>query len=298
MTFTRTSNGLRNYHSFYNSDIVVYIEGRLKSKDETENIDTDKIPDAIFYNSLFKALSPHEKIKVKIVGCKKNVLDYHDKIVSEDIDNSYAVIDRDYDGILFSRIATDKLIVTHGYSWENDFWSSKLCSEVIKDISLDEKVANEIVDIKYNRSIKRLCIINRANIVSQYFCGSIFPISKKGGSNGFKYDVNSKFPLSAQEVRRILASLPTEIKYDVNIKKLINATKISFSNLIQGHFYEFMTIQILLYAYKISSEINHNIADFSMIKSMALNKFKLKPNYFLEAKTLEHYEEQFNRLFN
>ena len=298
MTFTRTSNGLRNYHSFYDSDIVVYIEGRMENKEETEGIDTNTISDVIFYNSLFKTLSPYEKIKIKIVGCKKNVLDYHDKIVKENIENSYTVIDRDYDGMLFSRVATDKLIVTHGYSWENDFWSSKLCSEIIKDISLDEKKANEIIEIKYNRSIKRLCIINRANIISQYFCNSIFPINKKGGSKGFKYDVGSKFPLSVQEVRRLLAMLPVETKHDANIKKLINATKVNFTNLIQGHFYEFMTIQILLYAYKISSGISHNIADFSMIKSMALNKFKLKPNYFLEAKTLEHYEGQFNRLFN
>ncbi len=298
MTFTRTSSGLRNYNSFYGSDIIVYIEGRMENKEGVEIISNNTISDVVFYNSLFKTLSPYDKIKIKIVGCKRNVLDYHDKIVNEDIDGSYAVIDRDYDGILFSRIASDKLIITHGYSWENDFWSSKLCSEIIKEISLDEEKANEIMERKYNRSIRRLCVINRANIISQYFLSSIFPISKKGGSNGFKYDVSSKFPLSVQEVRRLLEKLPAEIKYDVNIKKLIDATKVSFTNLIQGHFYEFMTIQILLYAYKTSSGIDNNIADYSIIKSMALNKFKLKPDYFLENATLEYYERVFNRLFN
>ncbi|CFQ83778.1 DUF4435 domain-containing protein [Yersinia enterocolitica] len=298
MTFTRTASGLKSYRHFYDAEIIVYIEGRLAGKDGTENIDEQKIFDVIFYTSLFKILSPYKKVKIKIVGCKENVLDYHDNIQRENINNSYAIIDRDYDGILFSRVNADKLIVTHGYSWENDFWSPKLCSETIEAISLDSNTAHTIISKKYNRSIKRLCIINRANIISHYFCNGIFPVSKKGGDKGFRYEVSSNFPLSLQEIKRLLAKVPKDAKGDDNIKKLITATEINYRNLIQGHFYEYMSLQILSHAYKISSGIDHNMADFSMIKSIAFNKFKLKPDYYLKPDTLQHYELQFQKILN
>lgn len=298
MTFTRTTSGLKSYRHFYDAEIIVYIEGRLSDKDCTDNIDESKIFDVMFYTSLFKILSPYKKVKIKIVGCKENVLDYQDKIQKKDIPYSYTIIDRDYDGILFSRINEDKLIITHGYSWENDFWSPKLCSEIIDTISLDPTTAHAITDQKYRRSIKRLCIINRANIISQYFCNGIFPVSKKGGDKGFRFEVNSNYPLSLGEMKRLLAKLPKEAKEDKNIKNLLTATEVNYYNLIQGHFFEYMALQILSYAYKASSGIEHNISDFSMLKSIAFNKFKLKPDYYLKPETLQYYEEQFQRVFS
>lgn len=298
MTFTRTSSGLKNYRHFYNAEIIVYIEGRLSDKESTKDIDESKTFDVLFYTSLFKTLSPYKNVKIKIAGCKENVLDYYDRIQKENIDNSYAIIDRDYDGILFSRVNADKIITTHGYSWENDFWSLELCSEIIDDISISPNIAHEIARKKYSRSIKRLCLINRANIISHYFCNGIFPVSKKGGERGFRYDVNSNFPLSTQEIRRLLAKIPEDAKNDKNIKTLIAATEKEHYNLIQGHFFEYMTLQILAHAYKVSSEISHNMVDFGIIKSIAINKFKLKPDYYLMPETLRHYEHQFKKLFN
>lgn len=302
MTFSRTASGLKNYNKFYDSEVIVYIEGRLLPQDNSqvevtvEDKDIYKVFDVIFYTALFKVFSPFNKIKIKIVGCKKNVLDYHDLILKKNIDKSYAIIDRDYDGVLFSRIVTNKLIVTHGYSWENDFWSPKLCDEIIENISLDYQQASEIIKEKCRRSLGRLCIINRANIISQYFGNGLFPISKKGGVNGFNYDVTSKFPMSFKEVKRILAKLPNDAKIDINRNNLINATNIKHNNLIQGHFYEHMMLQILSCAYKMSSGVTHNISDFNMIKNMAFNKFKLKPDFYLEPSTLQHYEREFNKL--
>lgn len=296
MTFARTPSGLKNYSNFYNSEVIVYIEGRILPQSDLQVEDEDKVFDVIFYTALFKVFSPFNKIKIKIVGCKKNVLDYHDLILKKNIDKSYAIIDRDYDGVLFTRIATSKLIVTHGYSWENDFWSPKLCDEIIDAISLDYQQASDIVKKKCSRSLSRLCIINRANIISQYFGSSLFPINKKGGANGFKYDVTSKFPMSFKEVKRILAKLPNGAKVDLNKENLLNATNMKHNNLIQGHFYEYMMLHIMSCAYKISSGVTHNMSDFNMIKNMAFNKFKLKPDFYLEPSTLQHYENEFKKL--
>jgi len=297
MTFTRTASGLRNYNYFYKTEAIVYIEGRILEQNRINpNNDDSKIFDVIFYTSLFKIFSPHNKIKIKIVGCKENVLDYHDKIVNEKIKDSFAIIDRDYDGIYFNRTNFDKLIVTHGYSWENDFWSSKLYFEVVNMLSLDADRANKIVDNKINRSIRRLCIINRANLIMQYFGKGLFPISKKGGDKGFRYDVSLSYPLSLSEIKRLFKKFSDDIKKCPEFKDLICATKIDFRLLIQGHFYEYMILQILSHAYKVTSGINHNMVDFNIIKNLAFNSFKLKPDYYLEPATLRHYEQQFTRV--
>ncbi|OLY67921.1 hypothetical protein BWD41_18695 [Citrobacter braakii] len=297
MTFTRTASGLKSYNRFYKVEAIVYIEGRLLEKNNsTDDSDDSKVFDIIFYSSLFKVFSPHDNIKIKIVGCKENVLDYHDKIINDNIENSFAIIDRDYDGVYFTRTKNDKLIVTHGYSWENDFWTSKLCIETVSLLSLNTAQACGIVQSKINRSIKRLCLINRANLVAQYFGNGIFPVSKKGGDKGFRYDVSSSFPLSLKEVKRLFEKIPEDIKLDPNTRDLISMTELNFNNLIQGHFYEYMILQILCYAYKITSGITHNMVDTNIIKNIAFNNFKLRPDYYLETSTLAHYEQQFSRI--
>lgn len=299
MTFTRTTSGLKSYNRFYKVEAIAYIEGRLlEQQNAAENSDDAKVFDVIFYSSLFKVFSPHHDIKIKIVGCKENVLDYHDKIVNNKIENSFAIIDRDYDGIYFTRTKNDKLIVTHGYSWENDFWTSKLCLETVSLLSLDTAQACDIVQSKTKRSIKRLCLINRANLVSQFFGNGIFPVSKKGGDKGFRYDVSSNFPLSLNEVKRLLHKVPENIKSDPKTKDVIAVTKLDSNNLIQGHFYEYMILQILCYAYKIASDIAHNMVDLNIIKNVAFNNFKLRPDYYLEPSVLVHYEQQFIRVLS
>ncbi|UAN41380.1 MULTISPECIES: DUF4435 domain-containing protein [unclassified Enterobacter] len=297
MTFSRTASGLRNYNIFYKVEAVVYIEGRLLEKSTTQqSTDDSKVFDVIFYTSLFKVFTPHHNVKIKIVGCKDNVLDYHDKIVNEKISNSFAIIDRDYDGVYFTRTNSEKLIVTHGYSWENDFWSPNLYFELARLLSLDSDLACDIVQQKLVRSIRRLCLINRANLVSKFFGNGIFPIGKKGGDKGFRYDVNLKYPLQLCEVKRLFNKISEDVKTDPELHELIVATKLDFNNLIQGHFYEYMILQILSYAYKITSGITHNIADFNLIKNVAFNNFKMKPDYYLEPSTLSHYEQQFSRV--
>lgn len=297
MTFTRTVSGLKSYSRFYKAEAIVYIEGRLLEQQEHEESNDDlKIFDVIFYSSLFKVFTPHNNIKIKIVGCKENVLDYHDQIVNNNIQNSFAIIDRDYDGIYFTRTKNDRLIVTHGYSWENDFWTSKLCLETVGMLSLGNRYACDIVLSKIKRSLKRLCLINRANLISQYFGNGIFPISKKGGDKGFRYDVTLNYPLSVNEVKRLLKKIPADVKIDPKLNDLITATKLDYNCLIQGHFYEFMMLQILCYAYKTSSDITHNMVDLHIIKNLAFNNFRLRPDYYLEPSTLEHYEKQFSRI--
>ncbi|WP_272581883.1 DUF4435 domain-containing protein [Providencia sp. PROV269] len=291
MTFKRTKSGLKNYNAFYNTEVIFYIEGK-----NTNQLDCEKLPDVIFYSSLIKAFSQYQKIKLKVVGNKSNVLNYHDKIVSEGIDDSYAIIDKDYDGIFFSRLESNKLLTTHGYSWENDFWSQSLCDALLEDISGDYSIAISTFNTKHQRSIRRLKLVNRANIIASYFGVNLFPIGKKGGDKGCNFDVKLNFPLSLSEVKRITRAMPNDFKIDLNYRNLVESTNLNFCNLVQGHFYEFIIMSLLSYSYKKSSGINNNINDFGILKNLALNKFKLTPDKYLNNSTLVHYENQFKKL--
>lgn len=298
MTFTRTKSGLQNYIKFYNADAIIYIEGRVANIRSDEVIEDYKSYDIMYYSSIFKLLSPYNNVKVKIVGSKSNVLDYHDKIIKNSIPYSYAVIDRDYDGILYSRINKEKLIYTYGYSWENDFWTCDLCLEVLKLISLDHDISFNIFKTKFNRSVKRVSLLNRINIISKYNGAELFPISVKGGDRGFRFDVASKFPLCVGEFKRISSKVESKILSDYNFTGLKDATNLSYNRLIQGHFFEYMMVNIVSYAYKLSLNHKNNILDITMIKNLAFNQFKLKPDFFLPPDALKHYTEQFERVIN
>jgi len=298
MTFTRTKSGLKNYKNFYNVEAIIYIEGRMKKSPDGSPVEDEKAFDTLFYKALFALLSPFKSVRFKIVGNKSNVLDYHDKIEKNNTPYSYVIVDRDYDGILSSPITRNKLIHTYGYSWENDFWSDSLCFDVLNTISLNPPHGCAIYSQKSIRTIKRLKIINKMNIVGRYFGLELFPISVKGGVRGFECNVTNKFPLRASEVKKLIKKFDKCYMSDSNYIPLQQKCNLDGPRLIQGHFYEHFIINLLSFAYKVSSGVAHNSVEASLIKNIAFNYFKLKPNYYLNPQTLQHYTEQFQRVLS
>lgn len=298
MTFTRTKSGLKNYKNFYNVEAIIYIEGRMRNSPDGSPVEDEKAFDTLFYNALFSLLSPFKSVRFKIVGNKNNVLDYHDKIEKNNTPYSYVIVDRDYDGILTSTIKRSKLIHTYGYSWENDFWSDSLCFDVLNTISLNPSHGHAIFSQKSMRTIKRLKFINKINIIGRYFGLELFPISVKGGGRGFECNVTNKFPLRFSEVKKITTKFDKCYMTDLNYLSLQEKCNLEECRLIQGHFYEHFVLHLLSHAYKISSGVNHNSVEASLIKNIAFNSFKLKPNFYLKPQALEHYTEQFQRVIS
>lgn len=296
MTFTRTKSGLKNYKKFYNVEAIIYIEGRMKNSPDGSPVEDDKAFDTLFYKALFSLLSPFKSVRFKIVGNKTNVLDYHDKIETNNTPYSYVIVDRDYDGILASAISKNKLIHTYGYSWENDFWSDRLCFEVLNTISLNPHHGQEIFSQKSFRAIKRLKVINKMNIIGRYFGLELFPISVKGGVRGFEFNVTNSFPLRFSEVKKIIAKFDRCFMSDANYQILQKNCDLDGCRLIQGHFYEYFVLHLLSHSYKLSSGIKHNSIEASLIKNIAFNNFKLKPNFYLNPQALQHYTQQFQRV--
>jgi len=292
MTFTRSESGIKNYKKFYNVEAIFYIEGRMEPSNSKKFSEDEYVYDTFFYTVLLKLLSPYESVKIKIVGNKKNVLDYHDKIINDSIPYSFAVIDRDYDDVLFTRLKSDKLITTYGYSWENDFWSGELCHKVLRMITLNFEHAASMFKKLLIRSVKRVALLSRANIISKYYGAEIFPINKKGGSKGFKFDVNLNFPVCLDECKRLLNKVSPDIEKSKELDYLINITNLEYSRLIQGHYFEYLVINIINYCYKKSTNKSNKVVEVGMIKNLAFNEFKLKPEFFLEPQVLEHYAQQ------
>lgn len=298
MTFTRTKSGLKNYKNFYNVEAIIYIEGRMRNSPDGSPVEDEKAFDTLFYKALFSLLSPFKSVRFKIVGNKNNVLDYHDKIQKNDTPYSYVIVDRDYDGILSSSITKNKIIHTYGYSWENDFWSENLCFDVLNTISLDPHYGRAIFSQKSVRTIKRLKFINKMNIIGRFFGLELFPISVKGGVRGFECNVNNKFPLKASEVKKIIKKFDKCHLSDPNYSTLQKKCTLDGPRLIQGHFYEYFMISLLSFAYKKSSGVNHNNIETSLIKNVAFNHFKLKPNYYLDPQAFKHYTNQFQKVLS
>ncbi|RRW45796.1 DUF4435 domain-containing protein [Pseudomonas luteola] len=118
MIFTRTNSGISNLPAFFNSDIVIYIEGGTSE----ENNETACSIDTVFWRSVFNKFASDTKVKFKPMGSKQNVLPIARKIVSGEVKNSIAAIDRDHDAYKNLIINHPKIIYSHGYSWENDAW--------------------------------------------------------------------------------------------------------------------------------------------------------------------------------
>lgn len=298
MTFTRTKSGLKNYNKFYNVEAIIYIEGRMRDCQNESPVEDEKAFDTLFYKALFSLLSPFKSVRFKIVGNKKNVLDYHDKIEINNTPYSYVIVDRDYDGILSSPLKRKKLINTYGYSWENDFWSDNLCLDVLNLMSLNPALGHSVFLQKSSRSIRRLKLINKFNIIGRYFGLELFPISVKGGARGFEFNVANKFPLRLSEVKKIIGRFNKSYLDDANYHLLKNRCQLGSCRLIQGHFYEHFMLHLLSHSYKISSGITHNSIEASLIKNIAFNSFKLKPNFYLTPQALQHYTDQFNAVLN
>lgn len=295
-SFTRTVSGLKNYRVFFNVEVIIYTEGRCYSGDPKED---KKAFDSKYYTSLVKSFSSYEKVKVILVGNKLKALEYHQKIAKNNIKNSAVFIDKDYDGIFCSIIPQEKLLTTFGYSWENDFWTEKLCEKTIDSISMKDEDAKLNFKTKSSRCISRLDKISRLNAASHFFHISLMPGSK-AKSKGITIECIKKWPISKSEFKRIKSNFIQRItpitsqQYDEFLKNQLSTTAITFTSTIQGHLFEHAMLNILGECYKESVE--KKTADHAMIKSIAFTHFDDNVQDCLSESAIAHYKKEFERI--
>jgi hypothetical protein len=285
MTFTRSKSGLANYPSFVDSELIIYIEGSIE---EGETFDE------IYYRALISKITNIKAIKVKPIGNKHDAIEYFNKIADLETNNSIVIIDKDLIGISSSILEHKKLFLTHGYSWENDFWSEKLCLEIINNITLGNSHAHNGSKKSYTLTLKRaskICALDSACQIN-----GLSLIHKNNKSCGINLDAKGLSFISANEFKRHITNFRSKKISSCPITGQILAIAINKkpNEVVQGHLWEHIVTTIISRYYKEATKSKS--APLDMIKNIAFSRFKEDPLTYISTDCLTHYKDQFSRI--
>lgn len=286
MNFTRTRSGLRNFGRFFGADLTLYVEGRVLTDSPIED---HTRPDTKFYDALCSEYLAGRKVKVKLTGNRKSALAYHAKIIDSAIPNSLVIVDRDYDGLISSHLNKPKLILTYGYSWENDFWTEPLLLHTLNISTASDAHAINLAAIKLRRTIRRLAKLSALNAAAHTDGASIF--TGKKSSKGVNIDAASDFPISRAEYRRISNGIPVMCQVMKDVHRA--ALRLSPRGIIQGHLLEYVSLFLLSYIYthSTSTVLRNN----TILVNIALSLFADNPGAYISAEADQYYKREFAR---
>lgn len=127
--FEWTPEGQSNRRLFLRVDHVVYVEG------EEHEEGTPGSLNIIFWQHIFGVYRPDRQYRFLAKGGKATLVGLAQHLISDDVKNTILALDSDYDRAHGSLIEDDRIIYTHGYSWENDVFTEEIASEVFCHIS-------------------------------------------------------------------------------------------------------------------------------------------------------------------
>lgn len=295
----RTESGLMAEAVVRNVDIIFHIEGKGEVDDET------KLPDYIFYKSLIDA-HVNKSYVIKVEGGKTNVINLIEEIDRLPTSSGHIFfMDRDHDellGLNIPKITTSKpkyFFYTHGYSFENDMWTTKMIIDILSRLLHAGLNLNGFI---HNWKVleRKIAKIHKANMVSRYNGLNLFKLS---GLCGIKFSINNHgaLELDGSDVSRISTKLKGfGIKRSQKTSLILLKGKSAFFNhpgfLIQGHAYESYIFSAINAFCKQNQFIKTEEKPFSMYKNMALFNIQHDASHFLSTKTLTYYSSILSRL--
>ena len=120
---THSAPAISITHEFYNTQVMVYVEG------------DDDIP---FWDELFKKIVPDDFYTIEQVGGKNNLRNCINAIKRGDITNVIVACDSDYNRILYDNTSTlydnPLIIMTQGHSIENTMFCPRTVAKYIKNV--------------------------------------------------------------------------------------------------------------------------------------------------------------------
>lgn len=294
MTFMRSNSGIKNYALFRNSLCTIYIEGRNKcGKSASASMATF---DEIFYNAILKDIFPHIKFYLKVVGSKKDVFAYADRIYQNSIDNAFVIVDKDHEGLTSNILNSDKVVRTYGYSWENDFWSKKLCFQVLKDVTIvDKSKGRNSFYKKYGRFLHRIHRISKIDLLSKIHGRKYIPSSEK--STGLNIVGTTYFGVCAKDLRRF--NVPSKVErekiLDCGVVKLISASLggVSPAKVIRGHLWEHACIHLISNSYK--DVTGEKSMPNQVVKNIGFSRFSENPKNYLDKDVYTYYSKSLKK---
>ncbi|MGX9555027.1 DUF4435 domain-containing protein [Pseudomonas sp. CFBP 5750] len=132
---------------FNGADAIVFLEGGPSISGE--ELDLGKYNthtcDIRFWQALFSHYRPGRAYVFKSIGSKTAVRTIAEKIVAGSVNNTVAVMDRDFERIIGTALNHPNVLYTYGYSWENDCWSSYSAYEAYVSITGACRVASQVI---------------------------------------------------------------------------------------------------------------------------------------------------------
>lgn len=188
MSFERTKGGQQNRAVFLGVDYVCYVEG---GGGESEYSD-----DVTFWKGVFGVLRPGLRIHFQAKGGKPELESRAANIISENICNTIAAMDSDYDDLTKDKIEDSRILYTYGYSWENDAFCkpmiTKIFSYIAKNFEIDSS-EHELLHDEYERIRLDLIWPVRADFYALVAKCSVFP--RKSPGRIISRDKKKQFPV-------------------------------------------------------------------------------------------------------
>lgn len=120
MSFRRSDAGVSNYKYFLDVDYVAYVEGKT---------------DIAYWETLFVQFRPDLKIRYEKKDGVENLKDIIDAVVEGRMSNVVVCRDADYVPLTEGWPVHNRILRTHGYSFENDFITPEAAAAVARLIA-------------------------------------------------------------------------------------------------------------------------------------------------------------------
>ncbi|MFY1865507.1 DUF4435 domain-containing protein [Achromobacter xylosoxidans] len=288
--FMRTPSGLRNFARFHGAELTIYIEG----KSELDSIaSVDRVTyDELYYRAVLKDVASERRFVFKVVGCKESVVAYAKNIRENDIKNCFAIVDRDWEGLISSWLRDPRLVHTNGYSWENDFWTLSLVMRTLADLlPTIREIEGEPVRIMIERASHRLGRISKIDCLTKLHGEKFIPGNKN--TVGVNPQSSAAFLVDAKEIKKY-GQRARDQRTAISACSLTKAmhphvVKEPSERIVRGHLWEFVCIYIVAHFYKFFS--GEKSIPRNVIRNASINAFSRGASQYLSPGALSHYRK-------
>lgn len=268
--FKRTSSGLANLHLFYKVEFIIYLEGGPKcftAEEVYAGEGHDETEDIIFWKNVVNHFKNRVSVKYKSVGSKLTLLAISNDVKKYHLQSIKIAMDNEFDEVLNKRLIEPHIFYTHGYSYENDIWSSEVIVNVIEQLSAVEIKDRKIPADDFASFIKgmRLAVCADGYLFSKN--SSFFP---RPSGHLFCVDVSSpNLPKIKKEVIKAKiksTTLTTSTIYRYGKSNHIETHKHMYGHLLADFSAQYITKYL---------KINHKLdgVKFDLIRRVAISKF-------------------------
>lgn len=290
--FTRTARGSSAEADIRGVSFVLHIEGKYES-DNIENV-----RDYIFYKNLIQSLGYSADIRIE--GDCNSLMKESLRIGGDNSTGHIFLFDRDHNEVLGTNKINSRLdFYTHGYSWENDFWTTSLIKNVVDVFCSNQNAINSLL-INFKEIENTAKAFHEINILSRVHGRKIFDM---GGSCNMPMVFNQGKCSFVQSCLERLNNIWEGFNLHdeqgtITAKSFLSNEYYSHPGyLIQGHSYEHLTLEFIAkHSTTLKVVSSNNVCDKDMLRSIATRAFIRSPLTVLHPSTIEHYRNIFSTM--